>query len=339
VVRSIARVLFMIGFVGAAFVALTIFDQAARAEGVADPPVSVDKPAVVEKTLQAGAERAASQKVERRKAEAPKPPHLKAAVREVTKRVNAAPAVETRAVPAVKANVRRASTLRAEARKAPGLVRKASVLPVNAAGASARQVTAALVTQPLKDLKLPAERDVVAGRVIAAVPDIPVRPKPSANAALPAATARPARPTAVPVPLPQAAQVSPRASLSSADHPSAPTAGEQVTFLSSARPMPPAGSGSPAARARCDLTEQPLTRHDDSRLSPAPATVPSPASPPGPGNQSAGSSHLRESGGGTAPAVGTVPSSWRPAIAAVAVSPPVNTGASGRTVRYCGPPS
>jgi hypothetical protein len=65
---------------------------------------------------------------------------------------------------------------------------------------------------------------------------------------------------------------------------------------------------------------------------------PAPGSPHSDGYD-AGAGHVRDSGGGSAPPVGTVPSSWWPEISGASVLPLADVGGSGRTVRYCGPPS
>jgi hypothetical protein len=75
-------------------------------------------------------------------------------------------------------------------------------------------------------------------------------------------------------------------------------------------------------------------------LTPPTAPDPDPASPPPHRDgQGAGTTHLRDCGGGTAPPVGTVPSSWWPELAATVVPSPAEASNPGRTVRYCGPPS
>ncbi|MBB4692858.1 hypothetical protein [Paractinoplanes abujensis] len=66
--------------------------------------------------------------------------------------------------------------------------------------------------------------------------------------------------------------------------------------------------------------------------------APAPHSPGRPDDQ-AGAGHLRDAGGGAAPPTGTVPSSWRPQIAAAEADLPADVVAYGRTVRYSGPPS
>jgi hypothetical protein len=373
--QRIARLLFMIGLAVAAYFALSVFDHAARADeglkdrlGNADPPASVEKLAVdaekdgaatsvtqrkgsaaqVEKdsASRTAGRKAVALKVERRKAVAPKPKGRKAAVPTVRERRIPAPVVNTRVVSALKADDRRVSTSRVE-------VRKASVLRADAARVSARHgmagrtlpVAAAIVTERLKDPKITAERDAFAARALAAVPglpalaQLPVNWKDPAPPGLPVVGALPTRPAVPSVPLPP---VPSRPSSPAADQSLAPPTGRQAAPLSASTPMalptPPSVSDLSAARVRCDLTEQAGVRHDGTGLSPAPTTPP-PTSPPHPGDHSAGAGHLRDSGGGIAPPMGTVPSSWWPEIPAAAVPSPANASTPGRTVRYCGPPS
>jgi hypothetical protein len=70
-----------------------------------------------------------------------------------------------------------------------------------------------------------------------------------------------------------------------------------------------------------------------------PRTTPLPASPRQPVDRSTSTGQARDSGGGNAPAMGTVSSSWRPATAAAGCCPATDLIARGRTVRYAGPPS
>ena len=174
-VQRIARLLLMIGFAVAAFIALSSFDQAARADdgltdrlGKTDPPASVEKlasdagtdraaPRLTERkgsaaqaekgsTSRGAGRKAVPLKVERRTAVAPKPQGRKAEVPRVRER---------------KADGGRVSTSRVE-------VRKASVLRADAARASARHM--AILTEPREDLRLTAEREAFAAGLLAAVP-------------------------------------------------------------------------------------------------------------------------------------------------------------------------
>jgi hypothetical protein len=65
---------------------------------------------------------------------------------------------------------------------------------------------------------------------------------------------------------------------------------------------------------------------------------PRPAPPPRPDSPCATASPSRDAGGGTAP-MGAGPTSWWPGFQATAVPPSTNASITGRSVRYCGPPS
>ncbi|WP_250036455.1 hypothetical protein [Paractinoplanes maris] len=73
----------------------------------------------------------------------------------------------------------------------------------------------------------------------------------------------------------------------------------------------------------------------------APGTLPpvAPGRGPAPGDNSAGAGHARDSGGGSAPLIGIIPSRWWPGLAAASTVLPFDASTSGRVVRYCGPPS
>jgi hypothetical protein len=70
-----------------------------------------------------------------------------------------------------------------------------------------------------------------------------------------------------------------------------------------------------------------------------PRTLPFPAPPRQPADRSTPTGQARDSGGGNAPATGAVSSSWRPEVAAAGRRPATDLIARGRTVRYAGPPS
>ncbi|MEU4244067.1 hypothetical protein [Actinoplanes sp. NPDC026619] len=70
-----------------------------------------------------------------------------------------------------------------------------------------------------------------------------------------------------------------------------------------------------------------------------PLTVPLPGPPRQPADRSTSTGQARDSGGSNAPAMGTVPSSWRPELTAAGRHLATDFIARGRTVRYAGPPS
>jgi len=68
-------------------------------------------------------------------------------------------------------------------------------------------------------------------------------------------------------------------------------------------------------------------------------TAPLPAPPRQPADRSTSTGQARDSGGGNASAMGIVSSSWRPEVAAAGRCLATDLPARGRTVRYAGPPS
>jgi hypothetical protein len=70
-----------------------------------------------------------------------------------------------------------------------------------------------------------------------------------------------------------------------------------------------------------------------------PRTVPPPAPPRQPADQSTSTGQARDAGGSNGPAICTVSSSWRPEVVATGRRLAVDFVARGRTVRYAGPPS
>lgn len=70
-----------------------------------------------------------------------------------------------------------------------------------------------------------------------------------------------------------------------------------------------------------------------------PGTAPLPAPSRQPIDRSTSTGQARDSGGGNSPTMGTVSSSWRPDVAAAGRGLAIDLIARGRTVRYAGPPS
>jgi hypothetical protein len=89
-----------------------------------------------------------------------------------------------------------------------------------------------------------------------------------------------------------------------------------------------AGVESPAAPVAGGFAARSHESEDDPR----------PAPPPRPDSPCATASPSRDAGGGTAP-MGAGPTSWWPGFQAIAVLPSTNASITGRSVRYCGPPS
>jgi hypothetical protein len=93
---------------------------------------------------------------------------------------------------------------------------------------------------------------------------------------------------------------------------------------------PPAGGFSGPAGAVLGRTaaNPPLTR-----------PIPARPGPPGQPGDHTTTGHARDAGSGSAPAMGTVSSSWRPEVVAAGFTAPTDLTVHGRTVRYSGPPS
>lgn len=203
------------------------------------------------------------------------------------------------------------------ARKA--VVRQRSVIPAKAPSLP-RDVDLPRLAQAS-----PSRLAELAGLPLASLPEIPEMPG-LPGAELPALPQPPS-----PAPLrgsPQARTPIP-----------SPTTGPQ-------RPLPPArsvrtGQFPPAPAPALALAL--VSRLSDVTAPPAhqaqPWTAPLPAPPPQPADRSASTGQARDSGGGDAPVVGTVPSPWRPEVAAAGRRVATDLIARGRTVRYAGPPS
>jgi hypothetical protein len=222
----------------------------------------------------------------------------------------------------------------------PAEVRKTSVPRVAAADAAKRQVVTAgtaarhLIGQatPVAAPTLPespiglildAERELIAALLPAGwtMPALPVPALPVPALPLPATVgALPATSFVTVAPAPPSAAASP---------PVAASAGQPLVTAAATTPADPASS-TPRMRAH-------VAAHDGGGFNPAPARPSSPVSPPRPGGQSAGAGQSRDSGGG-APPTAVVPSAWWPAVVATTVRPPTNASATGRSVRYSGPP-
>jgi hypothetical protein len=115
--------------------------------------------------------------------------------------------------------------------------------------------------------------------------------------------------------------------------PSAPVPHQPLMPLVSAQvcplPQPPAFAPAPGLYG---VTKPPAAQAQ-------PRTAPLPASPRQPADRSTPTGQARDSGGGNAPAMGTVSSSWRLEVAAAGRRLATDLIARGRTVRYAGPPS
>jgi len=323
-VQRIARLLLMVGLAVAAYLVLSLFDHAARADdglpapvGQADPLASVKQlttaPAKVRTTTKI-AERKAPKVLERKTSKVVEPKTRKLVERKTPKAVERkTPKVLERKIPKV---VQRTAPKVLE-RKMPKVVeqKKLVVKPVIR---TVRELTSSIpkaAPQPLPHLVLPATTPIT---------PVPITPVPITPVPITAVPMTTAPITTVPI---AAASTT--------------TALTTTVPATTASPTPPSASELLASGVRCDLIEHTGARSGTPGLSRAPATpkpISPPTSPPRPGDHST-DGHLRDSGGGSASPAGTVPSSWWPEIPAAILPVPADASTSGRTVRYSGPPS
>ncbi|MFD0524410.1 hypothetical protein [Paractinoplanes durhamensis] len=118
----------------------------------------------------------------------------------------------------------------------------------------------------------------------------------------------------------------------------------QVTTPVSPSASTPRPSLTPALSAQAGPLQQPSFRAPATGLSgvvkpPATRTAPPPAPPRQPADPSTTPGQARDAGGGSAPAMGTVASPWRPEVTATGRLLATDLIVRGRTVRYAGPPS
>ena len=119
----------------------------------------------------------------------------------------------------------------------------------------------------------------------------------------------------------------------------------RTTALPSAMPHPPLMP--PVSAQVCPLPQPPACAPASglSGVTKPPAApaqsrkAPLPAPPRQPADRSTTTGQARDSGGGNAPATGTVSLSWRPEVAATGRRLASDLIARGRTIRYAGPPS
>ncbi|MFF5289271.1 hypothetical protein [Paractinoplanes globisporus] len=99
------------------------------------------------------------------------------------------------------------------------------------------------------------------------------------------------------------------------------------------------GVTEPPAFGLSGVTEPPAAQAQPRTRFPAAPRTPLPAPLPQPDDRSTPAGQARDSGGGNAPAMGTLSSSWRPEMAVGGRRVATDLIARGRTVRYAGPPS
>jgi hypothetical protein len=316
--RRIVQCLLLIGLFVGAYLALTAFDHAARADdsasaadrpGLGDPPVRVSGPRADAGEILAKPRAAKADSTTGRKS----PPAR--AVKSVRPEKSVRPVESVRTVK----SVRVVTPVRAEK---PELlkIRKQRISDVVQMARTVRQPVvlreATAAVRHLTGHTVPAVVAALPGMlsgVPAAGPDFSVlpasrvtwttsAPTPASGPALTPASA----PTPTLAPAPTSAPV--------------PAPGSFVMYAPSAF----TGVESSAARA--------AARPHGSEDGPRPASLPHPGSP------CATASHPRDAGGGTSP-MSAGPASWWPGLRATAVLPSTNASTTGRSVRYCGPPS
>ncbi|AEV85011.1 Polycystic kidney disease protein 1-like 3 [Actinoplanes sp. SE50] len=268
--RRVVRLLLLLGVAVAAYLVLTLFDHAARADtGVGDRPSgSLGAPAAVDPltTVAGGVTRAVA--------------HAPVPGAEVHRPTIAAPR-RTVAAPRIRAAAPVVAAVHASA------------------GATVRRVRAA--TKPVHHLVSETGRAVLPDTMVPARTAAVRQALPQLDE--PVSPAGPAGPAASPGPgMPRSSSFSVR----------------RTPILTTP------GAGAPAPRRA-------------SPYAPAPS-APVPASPGQPGEHSASTGQIRDAGGGNAPAMAIVCSSWWPDVPATTPHRGTPLPARGRTVRHLGPP-
>ncbi|BEL05356.1 hypothetical protein Q0Z83_035470 [Actinoplanes sichuanensis] len=367
--RRVTHLLLMIGFAIGAYLALSAFDRAAWADGVLPaPPAPIGKPAVdagkvgtstvprkavPSKPVVPKAEQARS---DQRRAASARPVDRKPTLSKIgdRKRPVQTAVVRDLSNPPSAKPVSRAATSRA---------------PSRAVSASANPPKAAATLNRTPEVGTGAR---IAASDPTAVIDAAVRP--SLPRRLPALPPMPVVDVVVDL-LPEAGQPTLRSTMAVVNAvvdrlqaiPQSPTAsvgsvsgrlpapGLIVDRSSVDRRLPPAvvaqplpattcpaaapAGGWPADTSAGSSTAGVRAERTANVLRSAPVTPEPPVAPTGPDGQSAGCGGLRDSGGGHVPSTGDVPSSWWPGIPAAGTLAPEQASTTGRSVRYCSPPS
>ncbi|GIE28053.1 hypothetical protein Ait01nite_010980 [Actinoplanes italicus] len=326
--RRIVQLLLMIGLFAGAYLALSMFDHAARADE--GNPAAIPKPSVGTGEIAAVPRAAKASTTGRRSIPVPAETP---AVRKPVRIGN--PAVRKPPVRIEKAAIRKAVPVRVakpEIRTAAPLkiVKPRVALPVVETRAVRPRVVLREATTAVETLAVRSREAL--RETTAAVRHAAGRTAPAMVATLPVtASGVPAGGSDLAV-LPArasvvvgAAQASPPAAPvgSPVVKPRAAPAGSPVV-----KPQATPG-GSPAVKrpAAVDAAVEPRANEDG----------PGPASPPPSDGQCAAAGPSQSSGGASPMSAG--PSSWWPGLSAATVPPSTNVHVTGRSVRYCGPPS
>src|SRR5690349_1488168 len=371
VTRRVVRLLVLFGVVFAAYLVLSLFDHAARADaGSIDRSIDqtgATNPVASVKAVAAGARKALSE---------PKSTAPKAHPQRIHRPTIKMPEVHSPKVQAAKKifdpKSRKPRKIQAPKIQAPGNIQAPSIR----AGETVRrvQVRTSKRRQPTSGVVLDAARATVTSARTAVIRQKPSTPAqlPSlrelaelpglAQAALASSTRLPDLPQAELPALPQLPampqfptwpQVSglPQAELPSWPQlpglPLARTPAPTRTTSSPGAPLPHRPLMPPVSAQVCPLPQPPafapapgLASVTKPRAAQAQSrTAPLPAPPGQPTDRSTLTGQARDSGGGNAPAMGTVSSSWRPEAAAAERCLATDLLARGRTFRYAGPPS
>ena len=347
VTRRVVRLLVLLGAVVAAYLVLSLLDHAARADaGLVDQLIKQAKdPAASVEATATGARNAISKpKSINSKSTAPKahPQRIHRAKAQAPKKVHAPKIQAQRKIQAP--SVRAGETVRRVQARTSKLRQPASDVVRDAAQATVATERTADVRQ-----KLSASAKLPSLPKLTDLPDLPLVELP-ALPPLPSWTQLPSLPHLPGLPQAQLAawpQLSSLSQLPSLPHlPGLPHARTSVlnrttAFSSAPVPLPPVSA------YVCPLPQPPAfaptpglsgVTNPPAAQAP-PRTAPLPAPPRQPADRSIPTGQARDSGGGKAPAMGTVSSSWRPETAAAGRRSTTDLIARGRTVRYAGPPS
>jgi hypothetical protein len=327
--RRVVRLLVLLGVALAAYLVLSLFEHAARADAGSVDRVGATDPAASVKAAAGGASKAVPQaKSIIPKSTAPKA-HPQRVHRPTVKRHEVHPP-----------RVHAPKKIHAPKIQAPRKTRASSIR----AGETVRrvQVRTSKARQPTSDAIRDAARATAAGARAAVV-----RQKLSAPAQLPSLPE-----LAEPPDLPQAELAAwpqlpglPQAQLSVWPQlPSWPQLPGLPQVRTPIAPVPHQPLIPPVSVQVCPLLQPPAFAPASglsgvSRAQAQPRTAPLPAPPRQPADRSTPTGQARDSGGGNAPAMGIVSSSWRPEVAAAGRRVATDLLARGRTVRYAGPPS
>jgi hypothetical protein len=359
VTRRVVRLLVLLGAVVGAYLLLSLLSHAARADvGSTDHMGASDAVASAKTTGAdaAGATAAGAKKVIPKRA-APKvhplkihrptsktPPKVRASEKSRTPKIQATRKVHTSKVRAPKKvqlpKIRAGETAHRVQARTSKLHRTSSGAVRNVVRATVTPARTAVVRQKLRTSaqlpSLPELRDLPQAALASwtRLPDLPRSELPGLpHAQIPA---WPHVPGVPPVQLPAwphlpGLPLAPTTVFTSLRSDSAPHQPLMAPVSARVCPLPQSPAFAPAV-GLSGVTKPPAAQAE-------PLTAPLPAPPRQPADRSTTAGQARDSGGGNAPAMGTVPSSWRPEVAAAGRRLATDLIARGRTLRYAGPPS